>query len=257
MTDGPTNLMPHEFWDDEYYGDPSLPLAPSDSFSYERALAAALRSMAPLSSGESVIEIGCAPARWLVWYGRTFGAEVSGLEYSAKGAALSRANLAAAGIAPEIEQADFFDSELAAPQKDLVLSLGFIEHFDDLERAFQRHLDFSAPGGRVAIGVPNFRGFTGLMQRWASPGFLAAHNTAAMDPELFRGFASRAGWTLEGHRYLDSFEPRIIHVERRGPAAVLLPLMPLRRMRWTDRINHPRLSSYLLMTFHRQPTAAA
>jgi SAM-dependent methyltransferase len=249
--------MPGEFWDNEYYGDPSLPLAPSDSFSYERTLAAALREMAPLTSGQSVVEIGCAPARWLVWYGRTFSAHVSGLEYSAKGAGLSRANLAAAGMTPAIVEADFFDPGLDMDPTDLVLSLGFIEHFDDLERAFRRHLDFCVPGGRVAIGVPNFRGFTGLMQRWASPGFLAAHNTAAMDPALFGRFAANAGWTLEAHRYLDSFEPRIIHVERRGPAAVLLPLMPLRRMRWTDKINHPRLSSYLLMTFRRQQRTAA
>jgi SAM-dependent methyltransferase len=249
--------MPREFWDDEYYGDPSLPLAPSDSFSYERTLAAALRDMAPVDSGQSVVEIGCAPARWLVWYGHTFNAQVSGLEYSAKGAALSRANLAAAGITPNIEEADFFDAKLDSGATDLVLSLGFIEHFDDLERAFRRHLDFCGPGGRVAIGVPNFRGFTGLIQRWASPGFLDAHNTAAMDPALLERFAADAGWTLEAHRYLDSFEPRIIHVERRGPAVVLLPLMPLRRMRWTDRINHPRLSSYLLMTFRRQQRIAA
>jgi len=257
VSDGPKNLMPGEFWDNEYYGDPSLPLAPSDSFSYERTLAAGLRDMAPVSSGQTVVEIGCAPARWLLWYARTFGARVSGLEYSVKGAALSRANLAAAGITPDIEEADFFDTDLDTGAKDLVLSLGFIEHFDDLERAFRRHLDFCAPGGRVAIGVPNFRGFTGLMQRWASPGFLAAHNTAAMDPALFERFASSAGWTMEGHRYLDSFEPRIIHVERRGPAAVLLPLMPLRRLRWTDKINHPRLSSYLLMTFRQQRPVTA
>ena len=53
MTEAPTNLMPEEFWDDEYYGDPDLPLAPSDSFSYERALAAALADMAPVTAGGS------------------------------------------------------------------------------------------------------------------------------------------------------------------------------------------------------------
>ena len=104
--------------------------------------------------------------------------------------------------------------------------------------------------------MPNFRGLTGLMQRWASPDFLATHNQAAMDPERFGELATDAGWALEECRYLDSFEPRMIYVERRGPAALLLPLVPIRRMRWTDRINHPRLSSYLLMTFRRRPQTA-
>jgi SAM-dependent methyltransferase len=243
--------MPKRFWEGEYYGDPDLPQAPSDDFPYERALSAALRQMAPVAEGESVIEIGCAPARWLVWYGRESGARLRGLEYSHKGAELSRANLAAAGLEGEIEEADFFDEALQLPASDLVLSLGFIEHFDDLERAFRRHLDLAAPDGRVAIGVPNFRGLTAAMQRWADPEFLAAHNQAAMDPELFRGFAQAAGWRLEEHRYLDSFDPWMIKVRRHGPAAILLPLRPVRRMRWTDRINHPRLSSYLLMTFTR------
>lgn len=245
----PANLMPKAFWEDVYYGNPQLPLEPSPDFSYERTLASALEEMAPVAAGASVIEIGCAPGRWLVWYAKRFDARVRGLEYSKKGAELSQANLRAAGLPPDVVQRDFFDELVEHERSTLVLSLGFIEHFDDLRVAFRRHLDFVEPHGRVAIGVPNFRGMTGLMQRWASPEFLAQHNHAAMDPELFRGFAHEHGWELEDHRYIGSFDPNVIHVRRHGPAAVLLPLGALRRLRFTDRLNHPRLSSYLMMTF--------
>jgi SAM-dependent methyltransferase len=226
-----------------------LPERPSASFPYERTLAAVLRELAPLSAGQTVTEIGCAPARWLVWYAEQFKASVHGVEYSAKGADLSRRNLAAAGERGTIVEGDIFAVDLPVVPSDLVLSLGFIEHFDDTARAFDRHVELMAPGGRIAIGMPNFRGLTGLMQRWGDRSFLDLHNTDAMRPAPYHAMAERNGLRLEALRYIDSFDPMMIRVSRHGPGAVLLPFMGLRRWRAMDRINHRSFSSYMLMTF--------
>ena len=81
---------------------------------------------------------------------------MEGIEYSEQGAELSRRNLDACGLAGNIRHADFFDCEPS--RNDLVLSMGFIEHFDDLEGVFARHLDFLAPGGRLLVEISTSAG---------------------------------------------------------------------------------------------------
>jgi cyclopropane fatty-acyl-phospholipid synthase-like methyltransferase len=248
---GPTNLASKAFWEDDYFAGVTLPSRPSMDYPYERTLAGALRRHAALEPGQSVVEIGCAPARWLVWYAETFGARVTGIEYTDKGARISRENLQAAGHEGTIRQGDFFTDEVGGGAFDLVLSLGFIEHFDDLDAVFARHVDFVKPGGRIALGVPNFRGLTGLFQRWGDPSFLGLHNTEAMRPRRFHGWAAQHGLELVALEHLDSLDPQMVRVTRRGPAVVLLPLDRLRRARWTDRVNHGLFSSYMLGVFRR------
>ena len=203
-----------------------------------------------------MIEVGCAPAKWLAFYAERFGAQVSGIEYTAKGAALSRANLEALGIDGEIHEADFFGLE-PSPH-DLVASFGFIEHFDDVDTAFARHVEFTAPGGRIALGVPNFRRVNRVLQRIADPAFLALHNPEAMDPGRFRAWARQHDLTLEHLGYLGGFDPALITPRGRrgvGPAlatAAIYAGLAYRRLPVSDRLNSPAASSYLLGVFRRQ-----
>lgn len=246
-----TGRATSDFWENDYNAGVALPARPSDSFAPERTLAAALRELAPVGPGDTVVEVGCAPARWLVWYAEQFGANVTGIEYTPGGAALSRRNLEAAGVDGRIVQGDFFSAEVLDEQFDLVTSFGFIEHFEDLEGAFRRHVDFTKPGGRVALGVPNFRGIVGWLQKIGDRAFLDMHNLRAMDPELYRGFAPGAGVEMEAHRYLDPLDGKMIRVSHHGPGAITGPMGWIRSRPWADRFNHPKLSSYLLMTFRR------
>lgn len=252
-----TNLADKRFWENEFYwADAQVPCRPDPAFSFDRGVARELAEHAAVEPGAQVIEIGCAPAKWVLFYAERFGARVSGIEYSAKGAALSRANLEAAGVDGTIHEADFFEIE---PQPhDLVLSLGFIEHFDDLEAAFDRHLEFVAPGGRLVLGVPNFRGLNRLVQWLADPAYLRLHNLAAMRPELFRGLATTRGLELEHLDYLGGFEPALITPRASGrprarllAKAIILGGLAYRRLELADRIDHPLFSCYLLGVFRR------
>jgi SAM-dependent methyltransferase len=247
----PRNRASKEFWEGDYYSGVALPARPSDAFAPERCLAAGLSELAPMHGGQTLMEVGCAPGRWLVWYAERFGAVPTGIEYTDAGVELTRRNLAAAGVDGRVVPGDFFEPDLLDEQFDVVLSLGFIEHFDDLSRAFARHVDFIAPGGRLALGVPNFRGLIGMLQRWGDPGFLALHNLAAMDPALYRRLAADHGLTFKDVRYLDPLDPDMIRLRRRGPGLVTVPLRQLRRLRSTDAWNHRALSTWLLMTFER------
>jgi SAM-dependent methyltransferase len=252
----PTNIVEKSFWENDYYwADATLPCRADMEFAFDRSLARALAAHAPVDSGESVLEVGCAPAKWLIFYAERFGARIAGIEYSQKGARLSRENLAAAGVSGDIQQADFFEVE--PHPHDLVLSIGFIEHFDDPREALGRHLDFIAPGGRLAVGVPNFRGLNGALQRLAEPGYLAIHNTTTMHRSFYRDFARLHSLELEHLGYLGGFDPVIVRLNRGPllsprraiPGAVTLAESRFRRLGIAEKLEHPWLSNYLLAVY--------
>jgi len=199
----PTQLVEKTFWEQDYYwSEAELPCRPDSQLPFDRALGAALLELADVGPGDRVIEIGCAPAKWLVHLAERTGAHVEGIEYSERGAELSTANLRACGVEGTIYQADFFTHEVSG--YDLVLSLGFIEHFEELDGVFARHAAFVAPGGRLLLGVPNFRGFNGFLQRHSDTSYLALHNLRAMDAAELRrlgahhgcGFLTSATWAV-------------------------------------------------------------
>jgi SAM-dependent methyltransferase len=259
----PTNIVEKAFWENDYYwADAKLPCRVDMKLAFDRSLARALATHAAVMQGESVIEIGCAPAKWLVFYAERFGARVAGIEYSEKGARLSRENLASAGVAGEIHEADFFATE--PYPHDLVVSIGFIEHFDDPAGVLARHLEFVAPGGRLAVGVPNFSGLNRALQRLAEPGYLALHNTVAMRPGLYRSFARAHNLELLHLGHLGGFDPAIIRLGhgsllspgRAIPGAVTLLESRFRSLALAERLEHRWLSSYLLAVY-RVPGAPA
>jgi SAM-dependent methyltransferase len=245
-----TNLAEKTFWEDEYFGDVSLPARPDPNMPFERCLAHDLAAHACVEPASKVLEIGCAPAKWLVFYAERFGATVEGIEYSAKGVELSRMNMSAAGVEGTVHEADFFEFE---PKPfDLVLSLGFIEHFDDVDRAFAQHVKFVGPRGRLAIGVPNYRGLNRVLQRWSDPAHLRLHNADAMEPSLYRRLAASHGLEVVHLGYLGGFDPIIVKLGRRSARPAIMLEAFYRRLRLADRLNHRLLSSYLL-TVLRKP----
>lgn len=261
MPASPLNIVEKSFWESDYYwSDVQLPCRADLALAFDRSLARSLVTHAPARPQDRVLEVGCAPAKWLIFYAERFGARVNGIEYSGKGARLSRENLAAAGVEGVISEADFFE---AAPSlHDLVVSIGFIEHFDDPARALSRHLDFVAPGGGLAVGVPNFLGLNGAIQKLAEPRYLAIHNTSAMRRRFYEEFAREHDLKLMHLGHLGGFDPAIIRLSRGSrmsprrviPGAVTLLEGRFRALSIAERLDHPWCSSYLLAVF-RKPLA--
>jgi SAM-dependent methyltransferase len=247
----PENLASVEFWEEDYLRNIELPARPDPEFPFERSLMETLGELAPVGAGGRVLEVGCAPGRWLLWYAERFGALVSGVEYSGKGAAFTRENLAMAGVTGDIREADFFASHLDLGFYDVVLSLGFIEHFDSLAEVLARHASLVAPGGKLVVGVPNFRGLIGFLQGWGDPEYLALHNAEAMDPRTYERALEESEMSLDVTRYIGGPDPSMLRIRRRSAHVIVLPLTILRRARLTDRLNSRGLSSYLVMVFSR------
>jgi SAM-dependent methyltransferase len=238
-------LTDQQFWEEEYiWTDVQLPARPDPAFSFDRALIDAFARHAAPVAGESVLEIGCAPAKWLVHLAERHCARVQGVEYSPKGADVSRENLAACNVEGIIHTADFFAFE--SEPVDMVVSLGFIEHFDDTADVFARHVNLVRPGGRLVIGVPNFRGVNGLLQRLGDAPYLALHNRAAMKPALHRELAARHGLTELFLGHIGGPDPVIVRSRHAPVTALVLAGRRVRRLRFTEGVNHRWLSSYLL-----------
>ncbi len=147
-------------------------------------------SFIPGAGGSSVIEIGSAPGRHLVRMHEELGCEVRGLEYSHEGAEANRELFTRAGIDPgHVIEADLFDSVAAdrwRGQFDIVLSRGFIEHFDDPAVVVERHLQFLRPGGRLIVSIPNMRGANYLQALLFNRRLIPLHNRKIMRMENFR-----------------------------------------------------------------------
>lgn len=243
-------LVDPEFWDEKYFwAGERPPLRPDPALPFDRTLIRAFDRWARPAVGEEVVELGCAPAKWLVHLGETYGARVEGIEYTEKGARFSRENLAACGVPGRVIAGDVFTID--AQPRDMAVSLGFIEHFDDLGQVFARHLDFVRPGGRLVIGVPNFTGINGWLQARADQDYLDLHNRAAMDPALYVRLAQEHGLTVETIRHIGGPDPVIVRAEGRLLTGLILAESRLRRLARTEELDHRLWSSYLFTAFRR------
>lgn len=138
----------------------------------------------PKTKGAKVLEVGSAPGHNLVRLSRTFGFVPYGIEYSDSGVELNREIFSSNNINPDhVIHADFFSDEIRDQYRehfDIVISEGFIEHFDDVDDVIKRHIDLLAQGGYLIVSIPNLRGANYRLQRAFNKELLLMHNTDIM-----------------------------------------------------------------------------
>ena len=255
-------LTEQAFWE-RYWENLQLPAVVDTKFSFDRCLSKALLNQLfnippPLiSKGKrSVLEIGAAPGKWLSIFPQD-RYSVSGVEYSEQGIKAFRENMNILGIEPlNLIHGDFFTLD-PIPTYDVVMSLGFVEHFDDPIPVIRRHVEWLRPGGALVIGVPNFTGLHGFAQRVLDLDILRAHNTQMMNQDFFEDLPRHLGISKWSFEYLGSFEPSLPMTYRGKTIRNILPKVTLRmasylrRWRWLDQINSPFISSYILAIYRK------
>lgn len=250
------NLTEVEFWDN-FWTDCTLPSEVDWSSSFDRNLAAAIRQNFPAVSGE-VLEVGCAPGKWLAFMAGEFGLKPSGVEYSEAGMRATLENFRILGLEPDaIFTGDFF--QMKPPRQfDVVMSFGFIEHFSDVDGVVERHLQWLKPGGVLILGVPNFRGIYWPIQWILDKSILQKHNLNIMKINYFRGLGRRLVLEPLFLDYVGSFEPTLFIANYRygNPLQVIIRAglwfaRRIRRWRWFDKFNHPSFSGYILAIYRK------
>ena len=252
-----SDLTDEQFWDD-YWRAVRVPTQIDLSVPFNRCLDSFFAPhLLGLPAGSAMFEIGCAPGRWLAHFSKKYGLSVGGLDYSPLGVQKTRENLKALGVEAGVQQADFFKYE-AGKKYDLVYSLGFIEHFDDVDGVVRRHLAMVKDGGLLILGIPNFQGIYKPIQALYWQGCLDKHNLSIMRADFFPHLAERLGLELLDCRYVGGFDPTLfVKPPKLGLArnlAIRLPLVVLRHLRQPalfDRFNSPLYSSYIMAAMRK------
>lgn len=245
-----------KFWND-YWANCKLPNVVDYNFSFERCLANALKANLPSMQGD-VLEVGCAPGKWLAFMAEEYGLKPHGIEYSEAGMSATVKNFQLLELAyGRIQTGDFFQ---IMPDRhfDVVMSFGFIEHFSEVDPVIDLHMQWLKPGGILILGVPNFRGIYYFLQRLLDKSILDKHNLEIMCPEFFYQLADRSKLKPILVSYIGSFEPSL-PISSLGRSSFLQLMIRgclwlarlIRRLKVFDSINGRFFSSYILAVYKK------
>ena len=248
-----TNLASNKFWD-TYWERIKIPSRIDPTFSFDRCLEKTFYRFLKADPKVKLIEIGCAPGRWLVYFHEKYNYQVSGIDNSEMGVRKTQENLEYHNIDGKIYKADLFKFD--PPEKyDIVISLGFIEHFEEVDTIIEKHLALIKPGGKLILGIPNFRGVNFLIQKYLGEEVLDKHNLKIMNKGFFEGLPQRFSLEKIFVDYIGGFEPALFlpsdkqniltKVVLRARGAIGL----LRRNSWLDGFNSRLFSSYIIGIF--------
>ena len=204
-------------------------------------------------TGDRYLEIGCAPGKYLAFVAGRLGATVSGLDYSETGIRQCRALFDALALPIDLHQGDFFNHQLPLGNFDVVTSWGFIEHFDDPTDAVRRHIDLLRPGGVALIGVPNYAGLYGSLQRRVDPENLALHNLNIMTLDALLRLVEPSPSVEAKTYHFGRVSLWLVNLERRLPRTLALMLQIAANM-----IGHlqpftvPALAPTLVLEIHKR-----
>jgi len=161
-------------------------------------------------ASKSVLEIGGAPGRFLVYLTKKFKYKAHALDYSTIGCQKTQENFKLLGLDVTVYQLDLLSSEIHPPFFDVVYSLGFVEHFEDIGLIIKKHLDLLKPGGILLIEIPNFLGIYAPFMRIFAPNMLSMHNLNAMDTRKWNTFERDLDLGVLFKGYLGGFSPEVL-----------------------------------------------
>lgn len=140
------------------------------------------------------IDIGCYPGSYLYYIVKKYNYCIEGIDFHVETKNLENVFLNK-GIKANFYEEDFL---LWTPEikYDLVISLGFMEHFKDWEFIFNKSIELLSDNGILILEVPNFRYIQYLYHRLFDEKNLSIHNLKSMDLEKWKQIALRRDLTI-------------------------------------------------------------
>lgn len=150
-------LTERRYWE-EFWNNITVPVKVDLTFSNDLNIAKVITTYLGKNKNRTALEVGCAPGKWLVFLAENFGYVVEGCEYLETASKKTIENLNACGVSNfKIHTGDFLEIDLGK-QYDVILSLGFIEHFDDVDSVCRKHASLLNSGGIIIFGIPKLTG---------------------------------------------------------------------------------------------------
>lgn len=206
------------FWEN-YWGDIKLPVRVNLEFKNDRVITEVIQKNIPLGDEtKRALEIGCAPGKWMLFLYEKLNYSIDGFEYLDIAAQKTRENFQTCKVPSnrfQVITADFL-TQIPTSSYDLVLSLGFIEHFENYEDIFHKHISYTKKGGYIVIGFPNFRGLNYQIQRLidfiSGSQIIANHNISMMRKEIVHQMVLHSKCKEVFIDYIGGFEPGLFNV---------------------------------------------
>jgi len=191
-----------------------------------------LAAFLPRGAGAAVLELGCAPGRWLAWAESALGIRPVGVELDREGVRLTHS------LYPRIAtvRGDAFHLPIRDGALAAVYALGVIEHFDDPGPPIAEARRVLRAGGIAVWSVPNL--IPGSLCRWHwgtfVRGALATHRVFSL--EDLCGTVRREGFAVVHAEYNGLYVP---HCQR------VMGCLPFRRA--LRQLEGPRLAASVVV----------
>ncbi len=147
------------------------------------------------------LEIGCVPCEYLCVLAKEFKYQVHGIDFTSK-MHLAADLLTANGIENfKLINEDFLTWK-TNERFDIILSLGFIEHFIDYESVIEKHIELIADSGYLVLGFPNFRYGQFLLRCLVDMEHIRKHNLNCMNLKKIRSILEGKGMKIHELDYI-------------------------------------------------------
>jgi 2-polyprenyl-3-methyl-5-hydroxy-6-metoxy-1,4-benzoquinol methylase len=183
--------------------------------------------------GRTAIEIGCFPGQFIEYVGGK-GHRISGIDTYPGVVKLNDWMRDRCRLVGAFEQASLADyaASYRGEGFDLVLSLGFVEHFENFCEVLLEHVRLTKLGGRIVIGAPNFATpFQRALHQSLDQRNLANHVLEAMYPSAWAMFLASVGVDIAYSGHLGRFcfwaETQLEDPHRSGLQSMMTRVSPL------------------------------
>lgn len=181
-------LTEKEYWE-KFWDSVVVPNKVDLSFSNDLNIAKILDKFLVVDGKKKAFEVGCAPGKWLIYLSQNFNYSVDGCEYIEAASKKTIENLEVCGVRGfNIFTGDFLKMNFDA-EYDVVVSLGFIEHFDDANSVCKKHANLLKKGGLLIIGIPKLTGLNYYVAKQVDKSvndkLIPNHNLSIMNLEYF------------------------------------------------------------------------
>jgi cyclopropane fatty-acyl-phospholipid synthase-like methyltransferase len=249
-------LTEKQYWE-AFWDRVVLPSKVNLDFSNDANIATILNKFLTINSEKRAFEVGCAPGKWLIYLAENFNYSVDGCEYIEAASKKTRENLNICGITEyNIYTGDFLEIEFEN-KYDVVISLGFIEHFVDSDSVCKKHASLLKENGILVIGVPKLTGLNYYLAKQVDKSIddklIPNHNLDIMNLEHFKKMGNVIGCDNMFVDVIGGFEPALFDISK-SPIwfkIVFHIINLIINNSFFRRINHPYYSSYIIGVYQK------
>lgn len=119
---------------------------------------------ATIGKGSRFLELGCGGSRYMPFFAKRFGWNVTGLDYTQRGCESAVDILKSEDVQADVVFGDMFDPpEGLLSTFDVVGSFGLVEHFDNTSSCVASCARYLRSGGVLVTMIPNMAGLYGSL----------------------------------------------------------------------------------------------